>query len=149
MISFFLTDVYDIFRSFLPVYMMSCFLSYRCVYLFFFRNPSSTWRLTDPKFAEVRQALAAHGVEITGATPNRENLHVDNQRPDEIGAFLSTYPYPVDKWIAIDDLPLDLFAKEGRQSSPGCCLTSDHFVKTCDSTGLTEELAVEAVRKLT
>jgi len=113
---------------------------------------SSTWRLKEHKFAEVRAALAKHGVLISGATPNRERLHVDNQRTDEIGEFIERYERDtnstVQNWIAIDDLPLDLFAQEGRPQSPGNCLTTDHFVKTSDAVGLTEVLAREAIRKL-
>jgi hypothetical protein len=113
---------------------------------------SSTWRLKEHKYAEVREALAKHGVQIVGATANREMLHVDNQRPDEIGEFIETYEKEtnstVKNWVAIDDLPLDLFAQEGRPQSPGNCLTKAHFVKTSDATGLTEDLAREAVRKL-
>ena len=114
---------------------------------------SSTWRLKDDKVSEIEAALAKHGVSIAGATSNREMLAVDNQRVDEIGEYLQRFEQEtstiVRHWIAIDDLPLDRMAIEGRSNAPGNRLTAEHFVRTSDATGLTEELAQEAVKKLT
>lgn len=114
---------------------------------------SSTWRLKEEKFSEIKAALAKHGVSIEGVTSNREMLSVDNQRVDEIGEYLEQYEQEtgttIQHWIAIDDLPLDRMAIESRPNALGNRLTTEHFVQTSDTEGLTEELAQEAVQKLT
>ena len=59
-------------------------------------------------------------------------------------------PSVVEAWVAIDDLPLDRMdveLRDGRRIR-GARVTADHFVKTSDAVGLTDELAEEAVAKL-
>eukprot|EP00947_MAST-08B_sp_MAST-8B-sp1_P003504 g3504.t1 len=116
---------------------------------------SSTWRLEAHKLAQITRCLAEHGVAVSGSTPNYEDRLRDNSRPDEIAAFVDDYveakaPSVVGAWVAIDDLPLhrmDVELRDGRRIR-GARVTEDHFVKTSDAVGLTDELAEEAVAKL-
>lgn len=79
--------------------------------------------------------LRTHGVtekaEIIGKTASDEEIE---NRNDQITVWVADHP-EIEKWVAVDDLNLDLPAV--------------NFVKTDEKVGLTPELADEIIRKLT
>ena len=113
---------------------------------------SSTWRLVPGKREELRRALAARGVALSGATPDLENRCLGD-RVDEIAAWLrekaagdgcgdgcgNRSGSKTIVWVAIDDLDL---------AAMNPSLAEEHFVRTSGARGLTHELADEVVRKL-
>ena len=111
---------------------------------------SSTWRLKPDLARRIQCTLQKWDVKVMAFTPNFESKPKHNTRADEIIEFIYTYRKKVDRWIAIDDLPLTKMDAEFRDHSRcgGMRISKDHFVMTNDAEGLTKELADEAIRKL-
>lgn len=87
----------------------------------------------------VTQALSSKKMVLLDRTPDLESLG-KGDRVTEIREWLVDNVFRhITSWIVIDDL--DLIKMNDK-------LPRDHFVKTNDDIGLTDELADKAVRKL-
>ena len=98
---------------------------------------SSTWRLEAVKLAEITKILNSRQIVVHGTTSDFSDGRGD--RVDEILAWLQECPDKNVAWIAIDDI--NLMAMNDR-------LGENHFVRTCDTEGLTQENCDEALHKL-
>jgi hypothetical protein len=93
---------------------------------------SSTWRLFPPLLESLEKLLRKSGVSIAGCTPSLEmSLH---ERGDEIQAWLDGHP-EVTRFVILDD--------HADMAHLGA-----HLVQTDSVTGLTKDLAEEAIRRL-
>ena len=100
---------------------------------------SSDWRRRPDLRQRAEAALAAHGVDCIGATP--EYPMYDRVRPKEILAWMDCFQHPISGWVAIDDR--DLVLEEG-----GFPAFKNHFVLTEFHSGLTPQLVRTAIARL-
>ena len=111
---------------------------------------SSTWRLDPADREEVVRALSTIGLTLFGDTPD---LGISSNRVHEIRNWLSENvagsiyigTISVDAspvWLAIDDMPLLNYSLEGE------LIDDDHFERTYDTDGLSEDNVASAVAKL-
>ena len=87
---------------------------------------SSTWREDAKSKRIITQVLLEKQMFLTGATPIFQGSHqfdVEVIRPREILSYVKRHIHPRDKWVAVDDLDLQL--------------EKQHFVRTTDKQGLT------------
>ena len=100
---------------------------------------SSTWRLDPADREEVVRALSTVGLKLFGDTPD---LGISSNRVHEIRKWLSDNVDASPVWLAIDDMPLLNYSLEGE------LIDEDHFERTYDTDGLSEDNVTSAVAKL-
>ena len=101
---------------------------------------SSTWRIQEADFDAASHALAAAGMTICGVTSNLD-FTFKGDRVDECLDWLRRNCPVISAaaWVAIDDM--DLLAMNAANDE-------DHFVRTSDKVGLTEQKAQEVIDKI-
>lgn len=106
---------------------------------------SSTWRLQESQTSKILNKFYDLGITVVGRTkdlPLSDNMWED--RVEEILEWIERHS--VEKWIAIDDLPLEELLKEKDENKRN--EIKKHFVKTEILDGLTESQIEECICKL-